>query len=402
MVDLKEIELFPDVETRKKWKAEFILAIKNKNLAEVEKLIDSSNKFYHEEFIHHAYIDDNFRFCFDSDVIAKILKKSNDNTLEVIKFIWSLEDLEKLPEDFIYNAETIKYFMKPMVIPMLCPFVVTGVYVFELLGKVQFKVKNGGYYTDFEIYQKLYHKIFGFGKKGEYSVYKSLEKNLHLDLTAYERGQNGELWKFCEIIQYVDSIFWNFENNEYESKPLQCRCNEEENDEENSNYKNIFKLLLHIIEHLKDYVAFGNEIFLHNKNPNINKIIFFKSILFQHLSDEEQNRINELVTLLRQISLRSTAVYFREIIFEISEMKLLEKYPECCPDYVDPTYRDFFEKLSQFVYDKSKDQYSFDKCLVDIKNIEKLIKNFTQAKVNIKKFTDDIQKNQDTGEFKNK
>ena len=135
MDEFEKIELFPENQTRKKWKEDFVCAIKNKNLVEIEKLIDESNAFYYDEFIHHAYIDDNFKFHFDTNVIANILKKSKENVLEVINFIWSVSNLKELPKDFIYSSETIENFIKPMVLPMLCPFVVTGVYVFGLFFK---------------------------------------------------------------------------------------------------------------------------------------------------------------------------------------------------------------------------------------------------------------------------
>ena len=401
MDEFEKIEIFPENQTRKKWKEDFVCAIKNKNLLEVEKLIDESNAFYYDEFIHHAYIDDNFKFHFDTNVIENILKKSKENVLEVINFIWSVSNLKELPKDFIYSSETIENFIKPMVLPMLCPFVVTGVYVIGLFFKFQFKVKIDESYPDFEIYQQSYHKFYGFGKRNEYSVYNNLENKLHLDLSVYKRNKESELWKFFEMIQYVDSIVMNFDEHKYESKIFQHNW-QENCGKEKKESKKIFKPLLHIVEYLRDYVAFDNEIFLNKNNPNIIKIILFKSLVFQQLTDEEQNGITKLITLLQVTNLFSDAVWFKDVILQCSSINLLEKYPECFPDHVDPIYREVFAEISKLKYDKNKDRYSFDNCLLDIKNIEKLIKHIEQAGKNIKDFTDNIQEDRDIGESKNK
>ena len=344
MDEFKKIELFPENQTRKKWKEDFVCAIKNKNLVEVEKLIDESNAFYYDEFIHHAYIDDNFKFHFDTNVIANILKKSKDNTIEIVKYIWSIGSFDNLPEKFIYEAETIKNFLKPIALPMLCPFVVTGVYVFGLFFKFHFcdeylirTDKKSNLIKNSDVYGAIYRKNARCGKNAQYSLYKNLESKLHLNLSVYDKGQKSDFWKFCEMIQYVDSIFKS----------------------DNA------KLLLHIIEDLRDYVAFDNEIFLNKNNPNIIKIILFRSIVFQQLNDEEQEKMIALVLAMRQISLESKRIYYRETMDEFSKMNWLEKYSEYIP-YMHPTVKYLLELVAKL---KDKGEHSFEDRLSAINKI---------------------------------
>ena len=276
----------------KEWKKNFVEAIKNDNEIELNKLLDESDKYFQGYMLSpsidfNVLRDDNLsskekvskiRDLQQEDlenIKSQILKQSRENFKYILKLM--IDDkksdfINKCGEEQIYaNENFTKICETPILLSILYPFELSGIFIFCLLHEnVEFKVPSAlfnvdsplnsdshNYYEPFDEYHYKYNIFFGNSRENtKYSYTYQLKKILNFDVKNWDTNKGSDAWNLLEMIYYVDHSCYKSISKSHDIKPL-----------------------LHIIDENEQYWQTLTE-FTKGLNPYTIKYLIFKTLIF--------------------------------------------------------------------------------------------------------------------------